>query len=58
MDIEDQIPLRLPLQKGGIPLFGRQPIGPLARRAKRGQGRFSQRQVFSIMMKSQKVEKA
>jgi hypothetical protein len=27
-------------QKGGIPLFGLRPIGPLARRAKRGEGRF------------------
>jgi len=32
-----------------FPLFGRRPIGPLARRAKRGQGRFSQQYVFSIM---------
>jgi hypothetical protein len=32
-----------------FPLFGRRRIGPLARRAKRGQGRFSQQYVFSIM---------
>jgi hypothetical protein len=32
-----------------FPLFGRRPIGPLARRAKRGQGRFSRKYVFSIM---------
>jgi hypothetical protein len=32
-----------------FPLFGRRPIGPLARRAKRGKGRFSQQYVFSIM---------
>jgi len=32
-----KIPPHLPLQKGGIiPPFGRRPIGPLARRAKRG----------------------
>jgi hypothetical protein len=36
-----KIPPHLPLPKGGkLPLFGRRPIGPLARRAKRGQGRF------------------
>jgi hypothetical protein len=39
MDIEDQIPPPLPLQKGGI--------SPSL--AKRGQGRFSQQYVFSIM---------
>ena len=49
MDIEDQIPPPLPLQKGELPLFGRRPIGPLARRAKRGKGRFSEQYVFSIM---------
>jgi hypothetical protein len=32
-----KIPPHLPFSKGGtIPLFGRRPIGPLARRAKRG----------------------
>jgi hypothetical protein len=40
-----KIPPNLPLPKGGIPLFGRRPIGPLARKAKRGlpvgRGRFS-----------------
>ena len=36
-----KIPPNLPLPKGGIPLFGRRPIGPLARKAKRGEGRFS-----------------
>jgi hypothetical protein len=35
-----KIPPHLPLPKGGkLPLFGLQPIGPLARRAKRGQER-------------------
>ena len=38
MDIKAQIPPALPLQKGGIPSL-----------AKRGQGRFSQQYVFSIM---------
>jgi len=43
MDIEDQIPPPLPCLPAGrlynreeLPLFGRRPIGPLARRAKRG----------------------
>ena len=36
-----KIPPHLPFPKGGkLPLFGRRPIGPLARRAKRGQGGF------------------
>ena len=34
------------LAPGGIPLFGRRPIGPLARRAKRGEGRFCQSCLF------------
>jgi len=38
-----------PLQREELPLFGRRPIGPLARRAKRGEGRFSEDYVFSIM---------
>jgi len=32
-----------------LPLFGRRPIGALARREKRGEGRFSEEYVFSIM---------
>jgi len=32
-----------------LPLFGRRPIGPLARRAKRGEGRFPEAYVFFIM---------
>ena len=36
--------------KGGIiPLFGRRPIGPLARRVNRGEGRFSNDYVNSIL---------
>ncbi|OGP79087.1 MAG: hypothetical protein A2V86_13490 [Deltaproteobacteria bacterium RBG_16_49_23] len=43
-----KIPPNLPLSKGGIiPLFGLRPIGPLARRAKRGEGRFSQLCLFN-----------
>ena len=38
MDVEDQIPPTLPLQKGGIPLFG-----------KEGVGKILQQYVFSIM---------
>jgi len=46
MDTGTQIPPSLPLEKGGIPLFGLRPIGPLARREK---GRFSEEYVYSIM---------
>jgi len=41
MDTKDQIPPFLPLPAG--------PRGPLARRAKRGEGRFSEAYVFFIM---------
>jgi len=47
MDVEDQIPPTLPLQKGGIsPLW--YPF-PVFKQAKRGWGRFLQQHVFSIM---------
>jgi len=29
MDVEDQIPPTLPLQKGGIPLFGKEGLGEI-----------------------------
>jgi len=54
-----KIPPHLPFPKGGkLPLFGRQPIGPLARRAKRGQGRFCGACQFNFetLINSERVE--
>jgi hypothetical protein len=36
MDIEDQTPPPVFYKREEFPLFGRRPIGPLARRAKKG----------------------
>jgi hypothetical protein len=44
-----KIPPDLPFLREELPLLGRRPIGPLARRAKRGKGRFSNAYVNSIM---------
>ena len=49
-----KIPLIPPLPKGEIviPLFGRRPIGPLTRREKRGEGRFSDQTAQHIRLAS------